>query len=312
MERIVLDSLRLLERAMPPFLLGRFLWPITALWSAWELIYYRPTLRLFRRLPAALHPAWRPFVWPLRVWRRRCWLNLTKLLSSWPDRLQEPRWQKRCHSDGMERLEKLWSTGRPMVLVSLHFGAASVFYHWLRARGLPAAALVGRNLREPLTYRRRLIRQADRLRGLEQVPRAFEVSQLYEAVEFLRSPGILLTSADGDQGRQLLVRGEGYGMLLSPGAFRLAALAGAVVLPYMAYAELGMRLTVHLGEPVPDDYVTDRRRHEAACECLLRGFLPVLRDQPEQCSAELLYHFLRQAPVDAGSSLQLNCSEPAG
>jgi hypothetical protein len=52
-----------------------------------------------------------------------------------------------------------------------------------------------------------------------------------------------------------------------------------------------MGLTVHVGEPVPDEYVADRRRHGAACEWLLRFFVPVLRDHAEQCSAELLYHF---------------------
>jgi hypothetical protein len=109
----------------------------------------------------------------------------------------------------------------------------------------------------------------------------------------LRSPAILLTSVDGDKGRQLLVRGEGYGIELSPGAFRLATMAGAVVIPYMVHAESGMRLTVHFGEPVPDEYVVDRRRHPAGCEWLLRNFLTVLRDHPEQCSAELLYDFRR-------------------
>src|SRR5580704_4450330 len=151
----------------------------------------------------------------MRVWRRRCWLNLTKCLEAWPDRLHEPRWQKRCRLDGFERFERIWGTGRAVVLVGLHFGPVSVFYHWLRARRLPAAALVGRNLRGPLTYRRCLGRMADRIHGLEGVSRAFEMSQLHEAVEFLRSPGVLITSADGDKGRQLLAQGEDYELSLS-------------------------------------------------------------------------------------------------
>jgi hypothetical protein len=160
MERIILVPLRLMERIIPPLLLGRLLWPMAALWSLWELFHSRPTFRLFRRLPPALRPAWRSCLWPTRVWRRRCWLNLSKLLSVWPDRLQEPRWRNRCRVNGIERFEKLYSAGRPVVLASLHFGPVYVLYLWLRARGLPAAALVGRNLQGPLTYRRRLGRQA--------------------------------------------------------------------------------------------------------------------------------------------------------
>jgi lauroyl/myristoyl acyltransferase len=299
MERIVLDILRLMERVVPPSLLAWLLWPIAAFWSAWELAYHQPTVKLFRRLPLVLRPAWRTFLRPVRVWRHRCRLNLTKLLNAWPNRLQEPRWKDRCRLIGFERFEKLWGAGHPVVLAGLHFGPVSVFYNCLRARGLPVAALVGRDLQWSLTYRRRLGQRVDRLRGLERIPRTFEVRQLYEAVEFLRSPGILLTLADGGQGRQLLIPGEGYGLLLSPGAFRLAALAGAVVLPALVYAEPGMRLTVQIGEPVPDDYIRDRRRHEAACAWLLRSFAPVLREHPEQCSAELLYRFRPQTTADA-------------
>jgi lauroyl/myristoyl acyltransferase len=182
-------------------------------------------------------------------------------------------------------------------LVGLHFGPVSVFYHWLRARRQPAAALVGRNLRGPLTYRRCLGRMADRIHGLAGVSRAFEMSQLHEAVEFLRSPGVLITSADGDQGRQLLAQGEDYELSLSPGALRLAALAGAAVLPCLISADPGMGFTIHIGEPVPYDYVTDRRRHEAACQWLLHGFSAVLREYSEQCFSELLYHFRRRLPI---------------
>src|SRR5579871_251955 len=153
MERIAVDTLRLTERFAPPALLAWLLWPAAAVWSAWELAYHRPTLSLFRRLPPDLRPAWRAFLWPVRVWRHRCRLNLTKLLSAWPDRLRERRWQERGRLVGFEQLEKLRGEGRPVVLAVPHFGPVSALYHWLRARGLPVAALVGRDLRTPLTYR---------------------------------------------------------------------------------------------------------------------------------------------------------------
>jgi hypothetical protein len=108
---------------------------------------------------------------------------------------------------------------------------------------------------------------------------------------------VLITSADGDQGRQLLAQGEDYALSLSPGAFRLAALSGAAVIPYLTSADPGMGFTIHFGEPVPDDYVTDRRQHEAACAWLLRSFSVVLREHPEQCSSELLYHFRRRPEI---------------
>jgi lauroyl/myristoyl acyltransferase len=297
MERMVLGSLRLLERALPPLLLRWLLWPAAALWSAWELAHREPTLELFRRLPPSLRPAWPQVLWPVRFWRRRCRLNLTRCLEAWPDRLHEPRWQKRCRLDGFERFERIWGTGRAVVLVGLHFGPVTVFYHWLRARGVPAAALVSRNLRGPLTYRRCLGRRADRIHCIEAVPRAFELGQLNEAVEFLCSPGVLINLADGGQGRELLIQGEEYNLSLSPGAFRLAALARAAVIPCLTSADPGMGFTIHLGEPVPDDYVTDRRRHEAACAWLLHSFSAVLRKYPEQCSSELLHQFQRRPQI---------------
>jgi hypothetical protein len=57
---------------------------------------------------------------------------------------------------------------------------------------------------------------------------------------------------------------------------RMAAMARAAVIPFITSAEPGMGFTVHVGEQVPDVYVTDRRRHVAACAWLVQSLSAVL------------------------------------
>jgi hypothetical protein len=134
---------------------------------------------------------------------------------------------------------------------------------------------------------------AGRVEGAGHV---FDLKQLRQASRFLESHGLLIVTVEGIHAQGVLVPVDDFCFLMATGALRLAAQVSADVFPCLIRADYPWGFTAHFGEPVPPALVTDKGRHAAACDHLLREFLLVLRDQPEQCWSQLLVCFQQTAP----------------
>src|SRR5262249_53542142 len=154
--------------------------------------------------------------------------------------------------------------------------------------GVPAAAVVDRDLRARPAYRQQLDALADRAASLEDEPRLFDTEQIWDLQEFLRSGRVLLVAIDGDRGRSLIVVGDDMAIRLATGPLTLARVTGATVVPCLMVALPGLRAIAHFGKPVPATLVADRSEHRAALGHIIETFRTVLRAYPEQCSWELL------------------------
>jgi lauroyl/myristoyl acyltransferase len=245
----------------------------------------------------------------VRLWLRRTELNMVRFLWMIPDRLKQTRWQRRFRFTGREQFEQLSAQGRPVILAVLHFGPLLVIRYWLRAHGWEAAFLTD-TLLTCLDY---ITRLSDQASGLAAIPHTFDVRRLKPVYQFLRSGGMLVVAVDGPHGRKWDVPADDLTLRMAPGALRLAAGTHAVVVPCLISAERPLGLTIHFGNPVPDDWVADPAQHPAACVHLLREFLPVLRARPEQCSSLLLPRIQRLAPRTQTVVAELSgiCHEPS-
>jgi lauroyl/myristoyl acyltransferase len=242
------------------------------------------------------------------LWRRRTELNLVRFLWMIPDRLKEARWQRRCRCTGRKQFEQLCVQDRPVILAVLHFGPLLVLRYWLRAHGW-AAAFLSDLLLSCGDYVQRL---SDQATGLGAIPHTFDVKRLKPVYQFLRPSRILIIAVDGAHGRHCEVAADDWSLRMAPGALRLAARTNAIMVPCLVGAERPLRLSIHFGDPVPDDWVADPTRHPAACVHLLREFLPLLRAQPEQCHFVLLSQMRPRVPQTQMAIAELSgiCHEP--
>src|SRR5262249_53756985 len=160
-------------------------------------------------------------------------------------------------------------------------------------RGVAVAALLARPSENRPLYRRYLDRVCDRAGGCSGVPHVFDLSQLRELLRFLRPGNFLFVTVEGRHGRHVLLRQDAVDFAITTGVLRWAAKTNAVFVPCLIAAEPHLGFTVHAGDAVPPQLVTDKSRHQEACEYLLRSFLPLLHSRPEQCSWELLWSIYR-------------------
>lgn len=283
--------LRRVERFVPPWCLRALLWPMAVGRAWWELAGEKSSGELFHRLPPSLRPALPRSAWMRRLRQQRTAVNLSKLLSLWPDRLGEPRWQPYCRCIGGEQVAEWQARGRPIVAATLHFGPSLLLRCWLRTRGVPAAAVRWGSFATRPRYRRYLDRICDEVGGTTDIPHVFGLDELRQASRFLQPGRLLFIAVEGDGSRHVLVRGEDFAFPMATGALRLAARADAEVVPCLIRADRPWGFTIHFGRPVPPAWVRDKNRHAAACDHLLREFLPVIADQLEQCGPELLRCF---------------------
>jgi lauroyl/myristoyl acyltransferase len=283
------------ERFLPIPLLLPILWPAAVIMGRRHVLRGSSLGRL-RRLPPALRPAESPWQGMGRVCLGRSAVYTTRMLSFWPERLREDRWRRRCEFLGIEHLDAALATGRPVILATLHYGDLTMLYHWLRSRGLAAAFMAARRRKREPEFRRRLDALADQANGLEGVPHLVYRDELWDARDFLDRPGrVLAMAVDGNTSRDVAVTGPGYAIRVAPGALRLATITGATILPCLISSPGCLRSTIRFGRPVPDEDVTDRERHPAACEHIVRELIPWIAAKPEECGQAFLANFDGQA-----------------
>lgn len=100
-----------------------------------------------------------------------------------------------------------------------------------------------------------------------------------------------MMGVDGDFGRQETIPVDDFFFRLAPGTWRMAAWSKATVIPCLIRASKAFEITIHWGEPIPAEMLTDPGRLAAAKTFLVNEFLKVIRKHPEQCSFHLVNHF---------------------
>jgi lauroyl/myristoyl acyltransferase len=209
--------------------------------------------------------------------------HLSRVLCTLPDRLVLPRWRERCRIEGEANLLAARAGGRPVILATLHYGGMLLLRYWLRVLGHPAAMLV----REQLAQRSPLKQRKDALSATDAGPVVVSGQSPRDALRYLREGGLLTVMLDHTEGRQIDAPLPGGRWRISTTALRLAAAAKAVVLPALVVETAPWRFVIHVGRPVPGEWLADARQFPAAAGHLWNEFLPVLRAAPHDALPEL-------------------------
>jgi lauroyl/myristoyl acyltransferase len=221
-------------------------------------------------------------------------LYLNNRIGFFPERLSSAKWMSRCGVFGLEHIRQARQNGRPVVLAFPHFGPYHQFGYWLRALGLPVATIVGGEM-ENRTSLNRLKSQKSPFPNL---PTAFYLDQLPQAVKFLRSGNLLLVAVDTPQGKQLDVPfREGWSFEMPTGALRLAIRHEAELI-FCSIVETGpWRFRIEFGEPVPKEYLKDETDLIAAAKYLVNQMLVQFEKYPEQGRKIMLRRFRQISPA---------------
>jgi hypothetical protein len=264
------------ERFLPLWLFSWLLWPPAALWG---LIDFRNRQRAFAawqnlRGYTAVPSRARLYYW-------HC-LQAPHARSAYlfPDRLSEPRWQRRLRLTTATNLKQLLANDHRLIFVSLHFGPFDTLVYWLRARGIRVTVLVGQ-----AAPRQRLKQRQYALSPPCDLPVVLPVSELRHALDHRFPSRHFMIMMDVDRGHQVEVEVGQLAYRVAAGAVRLARSADALLVPCLATALPGLRFAIHIGEPFPakdgeDVAVTTRR--------LLEQLLPIVRQNPEQSGYRLV------------------------
>ena len=233
---------------------------------------------------------------------------MLRFLRIWPDKLREPRWNRRCQFSGLERLEQILGEGRPVVLATLHYGNLTELYHWIRSRGIGVAFLIAESSNVP-AHQNALDLLADRANGLDGVPRRIQndPSHLWQVFKFLAQPNrVLLVAIEAHTERDIVVCDLGYSLRVALGTLRLAATTRAVVIPCLVSAEKYLRSTIHFGEPLADDIVASRNQPALGYRHILQQLGPWIAAQPEQSARVLIgsLSFLRDSHAFADETVR--------
>ena len=236
---------------------------------------------LFRKPPQArAEPEWlrTDGRLPARI-RRRTQKYLNYLLKSFPDRLAEPAWLCRCQVEGAEHVQAARQAGRPVVLAFFHFGPIYTIRQWVRAHGIPAAALVF----GALETHGGLAEFRDRRTPFPKVPIAFYPRQLRAMTEFLAAGNILMIAVDTAVGRHTTAQVDSeWALDLNTGPARLANRTGADLILMTIINEGPWRFRIKFSPPIPGAELPTEADQAAANQRLLTAMLPDFKAHPDQ------------------------------
>jgi lauroyl/myristoyl acyltransferase len=204
-----------------------------------------------------------------------------RLVTLWPDRFTLPRWAPRFAVTGLDSLLACRAEGRPVVLAIIHFQHMNLLRLFLRAHGLPVASLTYRP--GVTTVRRSINAAVDRCMPLANTPHKFRLEHLRTAYAFLRSGNCLLIACDKPSNDTITLPTSLGTIGIHLGAFRLASMANAVVVPALVWQERPWKFRVALGGPtLPPAHSADRSAFEPLAKHCLATWQAMIRDYPDQ------------------------------
>ncbi len=272
------------ERILPVPLFSLLLWPLAAAWDVIQVRGRKPW-RQWHRFPRS----WRPNRWRY-ILRQTFGLYHSQLFYMWPDRLTSPRWLSRCRFEGDRQLLELQEDDRGIVLASVHYGPFEILPYWLRAYGIPATTVRA----NPPAALGSLTDYQYSLSPPAEVPVFVFASDLspfprFSHIRKILGPGRrLVVMVDPDRGVMADVPFEDRLFHMATGAIRLAQMTGARLIPCMITEDSTWRFTIHIGEPVPSEWIGRSPDMQVIGTHLLNEFSKVVRRYPAQCKMRCL------------------------
>jgi lauroyl/myristoyl acyltransferase len=224
----------------------------------------------------------------------RLLFRMTPLAGFWIDRLAAPEWSGRYDVSEIERLRSELA-GRPLILVSFHYGALVMVPPVLTQYGVPTALAVSRE-GWPLS---RLRQWRLDLARIDDTPTVVP-AEARAMLRFLRPGRCLIVAVDYPTAERAAVPYNGSLVRLSTPPLRLARAARAVVVPMLALHQGPWRMSMRLGRPVPDELIA-RADYDAAAAHIVSELLPLAAAAPRQALPTLVEAFEPEAYV-AGAS----------
>ena len=271
---LLVHGLRAIERACPPPLLAALVWPGLATLGIVEACGSQG--RQYRRRMARVHGA-RPGLW--KSWRQAIDRLSMRLVCLWPERFLVNPWRSRLSITGLEEVRDRLTAGTPVVFAVLHVGELVLLLSVLRAHGIPVASLTVSGDRR---YRDHTDAVAELAGGLHGVPRRFMAdTDFRRAYCFLRSGGCLLIACDLSSKHSVDIPTDLGTVRLATGAFQMAGMAGACVVPVILWQERRWQYGLACGSPLdPSDGSSDAIQRIA--EACVAHWVPMIKRYPEQ------------------------------
>ena len=260
--RLLIRFLRTCESLWGPDSISWLLVPTVSVDFLRRLCDYRQFKRLRAVFPSEFWP-----ISPLRHYLRmiRTWQGTLYPIMVY-DRLGSPAWKKRLTVRGTPPNQLPTWGERPVIVTFLHTGGFGILRYWLRAQGIPTASFIG-SMPNVIGKHAQKIRDAgDAQYGLGGLPHTFEGAiSIRNAVRFL-VPGRAMTVAL--DGRPISLDLPSYNVKgrpihLKDGAFRIAMLTNAVIVPVSVHRKGPSHFEFCFGNPVPDEWLREGKSREA-------------------------------------------------
>jgi hypothetical protein len=268
---VFIEACRILARFVPPLMLHALLVPYELTRGFWAALGQR--VLPLRHLPT------RPDDQPpgfLTRWRYQSRNYERWLATLWPELWNRPPWSSRFTVDNPEIIERLLAD-RPVVLATIHTGWQFASATWLLNRGVEIGSVVIRADQWEHAVALRDSAYWARYKGSH----IFLRGDTRAMVRFLTPGRCFMVQVDYGQGRLVGIEWGGSQWQMSRGAFRLARLANAAVVPIVALDDGLWRYRVHVGAPVPDGLISVGD-DEASAAHVFRELMPLIAQSPDQ------------------------------
>ncbi|MEA2676612.1 MAG: hypothetical protein QOJ81_753 [Chloroflexota bacterium] len=268
---VFIELCRTLARSLPISLLHALLLPYEWARGAWAALLVR-SLPLRHLGPGAevTPPGF------FRRWRYQSRNYERWLATTWPELWRKPPWSDRLRVDHPEIIEELLAH-RPVVLATLHTGWQFSCTSWLLNRGVEIGSVVA----GAEQWQRALaLRDSDYWARYEGV-HVFPHGDARSMVRFLTPGRCFVIQVDYGQGEVIEIDWGGRMWPMASGAFRLARLAKAALVPIVALDDGLWRSRVHVGAPVPDELIASGDDPASAVH-VLNELMPLVAQVPDQ------------------------------
>jgi lauroyl/myristoyl acyltransferase len=220
--------------------------------------------------------------------------RLTPVVGFWADRVLGRGWRSRFDISAFEQVHAQLA-GRPLLLVSLHYGPLVMIPSLLCRHDVPTALAVGPD-NWPISPLRQL--RLDLVK-IGDIPTAV-AAEARPMLRFLKPGRCLVVAIDYPAGETVELPFAGSTVRVSVAPLRLARISNALVVPMLARNEGRWRISMRLGAPVPDELL-QAGDYRAAAAHVCAELLPLAASAPGQALPTLVEAF-SPAQLDAAGS----------